>query len=391
MGSIGIICSSLTKTCSASVSANSSGQSGVTVAPACCASTAASAPTSLRLSTAWEQPPASFASVNAAAVSFASCGPVSFAAPAEASSFIRRSATCSSTKTCFSPMQSRLLSNAAPEMMSAAALARLPVPSTMTGGLPGPAQIARLPEAIAAFTTMGPPVTQRRRTCSSRVSAPKVSIVGFSTVQTRCSIPSTAKIASLKVRTASAAERAPPGCGLKTTAFPAATILMTLPLRVGIEWVTGSTAPTTPNGVCSSIVMPWSPLMPRGRSHSTPGTSFTISSLAILCSRRPILVSSNSNLPHAAACLVHSSFTISTTLARPATPLLRSCSNAAWAAAQASLTSSNTPKRGPPRRDETAGAEGPAWATTGAAADAVARPRPRMTSSTIVRIVCSSR
>jgi len=52
---------------------------------------------------------------------------------------------------------------------------------------------------------------------------------------------------------------APPGCGLKTTAFPAATIETMLPQMVGTECVTGVIAPMTPKGVCSSRVIPWSP------------------------------------------------------------------------------------------------------------------------------------
>ena len=40
------------------------------------------------------------------------------------------------------------------------------VSSTSTGGFPGPAQIARLPVCIAAFTTAGPPVTHSSRTAS---------------------------------------------------------------------------------------------------------------------------------------------------------------------------------------------------------------------------------
>jgi hypothetical protein len=82
-------------------------------------------------------------------------------------------------------------------MMSRAAFLRQPVPSTRTGGLPGPAQIARLPDFIAAPTTPGPPVTQSRRMSSCFVSASKVSSVGFSTVQTRFSMPRAAWMASL--------------------------------------------------------------------------------------------------------------------------------------------------------------------------------------------------
>ncbi len=63
-------------------------------------------------------------------------------------------------------MHSRLLSNAAPSMIAFAARVGQQVSSTNTGGLPGPAQIARLPVCIAAFTTIGPPVTSSRRTDS---------------------------------------------------------------------------------------------------------------------------------------------------------------------------------------------------------------------------------
>ena len=43
---------------------------------------------------------------------------------------------------------------------------------------------------------------------------------------------------------------------LNTTALPAATMLTMLPLSVGMEWVEGVMAPTTPKGVYSSSVMP---------------------------------------------------------------------------------------------------------------------------------------
>src|SRR5438270_837321 len=61
--------------------------------------------------------------------------------------------------TCFSPMQSRLLSNAAPAMIDFAAFDRQAVASTTTGGLPGPATIALRLLARAARATAGPPVT----------------------------------------------------------------------------------------------------------------------------------------------------------------------------------------------------------------------------------------
>ena len=47
-------------------------------------------------------------------------------------------------------------------MMALAARFMQAVSSTSTGGLPGPAQMARLPVCIAAFTTPGPPVTQQQ-------------------------------------------------------------------------------------------------------------------------------------------------------------------------------------------------------------------------------------
>ena len=53
-----------------------------------------------------------------------------------------------------------------------------------------------------------------------------------------------------------AAQREAEGWALKTTAFPAATMLTMLQLAVGMEWVEGVTAPMTPNGVNSSSMMP---------------------------------------------------------------------------------------------------------------------------------------
>ncbi|OQB89539.1 MAG: hypothetical protein BWX84_02370 [Verrucomicrobia bacterium ADurb.Bin118] len=96
----------------------------------------------------------------------------------------------SSTNTSFSPMQSRLLSHAAPATTHWAALSRQLVPSTNTGGLPGPAHTARLPLAIAAFTTPGPPVTQSNRTFSFRAMASNDSSVGGSMMLARFSMPS---------------------------------------------------------------------------------------------------------------------------------------------------------------------------------------------------------
>ena len=194
---MGIICSSTTKAWLASVSAKSSWVLACTSVPACRARKDGSTPTKLRLRTGCEQPPAPAVVLNAAAVSRASWEPLSWWPPLRASAAISLSAQESRTKISFSPTQRRLLSKAPPEMMSRAALSRSPVPSTKTGGLPGPAQIARLPHFMAAATTAGPPVTQSRRTSGALQSASKDSSDGCSIVQTRFSIPMAALIATL--------------------------------------------------------------------------------------------------------------------------------------------------------------------------------------------------
>ena len=74
------------------------------------------------------------------------------------------SATRSTTKISFSSTQMMLLSKPPPKTMSRPALSMSAVSSTTTGGLPGPAQMARLPLRMASFTTAGPPVTSNTRT-----------------------------------------------------------------------------------------------------------------------------------------------------------------------------------------------------------------------------------
>src|SRR4051812_28373047 len=134
-------------------------------------------------------------------------------------------------------------------MRHLAARFRQAVSSTNTGGLPGPAQMARLPVCMAAFTTAGPPVTHRRRTASWVQMDLNESRVGCSMIVTRLSMPVSRSMALLYSRTAIAAHLAAEGCALKTTALPAATILTMLPLKVGMEWVEGVMAATTPKGV----------------------------------------------------------------------------------------------------------------------------------------------
>ena len=58
------------------------------------------------------------------------------------------------------------------------AFTRSAVWSTTQGGLPGPAQMAFFPLAIAAFTTPGPPVTTRIDTPRCFISSPALSMVG---------------------------------------------------------------------------------------------------------------------------------------------------------------------------------------------------------------------
>ena len=81
------------------------------------------------------------------------------------------SATPATTITSFSSTQMMLLSVDAPMRMCPAAFSMCAVSSTTAGGLPGPAQIARLPLAIAAFTTAPPPVTTSSRTSGCAISS----------------------------------------------------------------------------------------------------------------------------------------------------------------------------------------------------------------------------
>ena len=75
-------------------------------------------------------------------------------------------------------------------------------------------------------------------------------------------------------------------------------MLTALPVIVGSECVTGVIAPMTPNGACSITARPWSPLNTSLRMNSTPGVrSPSVFSFSILCSSRPILVSSISIVP----------------------------------------------------------------------------------------------
>ena len=74
-------------------------------------------------------------------------------------------------------------------MIDRAALSRSAVSSTTTGGLPGPATIARLLDSRAAFATAGPPVTQISFTPRCLKSSAALSSVGSAIRAMRLSMP----------------------------------------------------------------------------------------------------------------------------------------------------------------------------------------------------------
>ncbi len=73
-------------------------------------------------------------------------------------------------------------------------------------------------------------------------------------------MPNLAEMALLYSRTANAAQFAPLGCGLATIELPAAIMLITLAVSVGMLCVTGVMMPITPNGANSSRHTPLLPL-----------------------------------------------------------------------------------------------------------------------------------
>ena len=81
--------------------------------------------------------------------------------------------------------------------MSRPALSMSAVSSTTTGGLPGPAQTARLPLRMASCTTPGPPVTSNILTPGCFINACAVSMVGSITAVTRLAGPPAATMARL--------------------------------------------------------------------------------------------------------------------------------------------------------------------------------------------------
>src|SRR6185369_940167 len=123
----------------------------------------------------------------------------------------------------------------------------------------GPAQMARLPLAIAALTTSGPPVTTTSRTLGWRINSFADSMVGFDTPATTFGGPPSEVIALFSSAMVCMQQPFAYGWTLKTTAFPAASMPMELQMIVDVGLVTGVIAPMTPNGAGSMSVRPWSP------------------------------------------------------------------------------------------------------------------------------------
>src|SRR5256885_2037531 len=139
-----------------------------------------------------------------------------------------------------------LLSVDEPQTMSCAALSMSAVSSTTTGGLPGPAQMARLPLPIAALTTSGPPVTTTSRTPGWRISSFADSMVGFDTPVTTFAGPPSDMMALLSRAIVCMQQFFAYGWTLKTRESPAASMPMELQMMVDVGLVTGVIAPMTP-------------------------------------------------------------------------------------------------------------------------------------------------
>ncbi len=257
---------------------------------------------------------------------------------------LRASATLSTTMASFSSTQITLLSNEWPSTTLRAACSMFAVASTTAGGFPGPAQMARLPEFIAACTTPGPPVTTSRRTSGCFISSPAEAMVGSATVARTLAGPPAATMARFRWRTVAIETRLAEGCALKTTVLPAATIPIALQMIVDDGFVTGVMAPMTPNGAGSSSIRPWSPEVARGTRSSTPGVLLvTRRFFWILSSTRPSPVSSTASRARGSACPRISRRMFSMIARRCSSPSPESATNAARAALAASSTVAKTP------------------------------------------------
>ena len=196
-----------------------------------------------------------------------------------------RSATLATTITSFSSTQMMLLSVDAPSRMWPAAFSMCAVSSTTAGGLPGPAQMARLPLAIAAFTTAPPPVTTSSRISGCVITSCAVSIDGFARHVTTLGGPPAPVMARFSSATVSIEHRFASGCTQNTTLLPAASMPIALQMIVEVGLVDGVMAPITPKGAGSMSDRPWSPVTASGRRSSRPGVfSVTRRFLTILSS-----------------------------------------------------------------------------------------------------------
>ncbi len=185
------------------------------------------------------------------------------------------------------------MSKLAPSTMSFAAFSMFAVASTRAGGLPAPAPIAFLPLDSTAFTMPGPPVATRRRTSLCCIIALVFSIDGSITVTIRFGGAPAATSAWLSLRISQWLTFVARGCGLNTTALPAASMPMPLLMIVSVGFVVGVIAPITPNGEISTVVRPASPDQASVTRSSVPGvSSATARFLAILSGTLPMPVSS---------------------------------------------------------------------------------------------------
>ena len=201
-------------------------------------------------------------------------------------------ATDSTTKSAFSPIQSRLLSKLVPAMTCFAASCRSAVSSIIAGGLPGPAAIVFLPLDSAVLTTDAPPVATSIAMSGCSMICFAVLRLAFATEVSRLAGPPALTIASLMTCIVSSVHSRAFGCGLKTTAFPADSIIIAWLITVDVGLVVGVIELITPNGTYSIKSVPVSPDIASDSRSSTPGERVTAPSFFItLCSAFPMFVS----------------------------------------------------------------------------------------------------
>ena len=157
-------------------------------------------------------------------------------------------------------------------------------------------------------------------------------------------MPMASWIAWLNSCTPLQAMRAPLGCGLQTSALPAASMLMALQASVGSECVTGVMTPMTPNGAYSWSAMPFSPLKASVRRNSTPGMRSAMTSASRSCA--PAGRSSSLRAPRGPAARparCRSCGCTATALRRSSRPRARTRAGPARAAATALTIDLSTP------------------------------------------------